>query len=175
MARLPDPAVRERWLRLIQRQQQSKLTIADFCNSQDVSIAQIDEPNQPLEPTKIRCNRSRLEQRRRLGSPQIFFDRLMQKVEEASVSFSACSDRSPHSFMISLADEAAGALRDLSVDHTSMDDTKFLVLANRQFIPVNGYGRNDLQGGPLGRNSNEAFSNHIKSVESHGGTGDGHS
>lgn len=39
MARLPDPAVYTRWSRLIQRHQQSDLTIADFCDQHGVSTA----------------------------------------------------------------------------------------------------------------------------------------
>ena len=72
MARLPNPAVRQRWSRLIQLHQQSNLTIADFCDSQSVSIAsfyawrrKMREPleqdgeflavqiNQPLEPLAL--------------------------------------------------------------------------------------------------------------------------
>ena len=39
MARLPNPAVRQRWSRLIQLHHQSNLTVADFCDSQSISIA----------------------------------------------------------------------------------------------------------------------------------------
>ena len=39
MARLPNPAVRQRWSRLIQLHHQSNLTVADFCGSQSISIA----------------------------------------------------------------------------------------------------------------------------------------
>lgn len=39
MARLPAPAARERWSRLIQLQKQPDLTIADFCDLHGVSTA----------------------------------------------------------------------------------------------------------------------------------------
>ena len=39
MARLPDPAVHQRWTHLIQRHEQSDLTIADFCDQHGVSTA----------------------------------------------------------------------------------------------------------------------------------------
>jgi hypothetical protein len=37
MARLPNPAVRQRWSRLIQLHEHSDLSIAEFCDSHDVS------------------------------------------------------------------------------------------------------------------------------------------
>lgn len=37
MARLPDPAVREQWSRLIRLHEQSDLTVADFCDLHEVS------------------------------------------------------------------------------------------------------------------------------------------
>ena len=39
MARRPDPAVRSRWQTLIDAQQQSGLTIAEFCERKHVSTA----------------------------------------------------------------------------------------------------------------------------------------
>jgi len=39
MARQPDPAVRSRWLSLVQLQSQSDLTIAGFCEFHNVSTA----------------------------------------------------------------------------------------------------------------------------------------
>ena len=39
MARLPDPAVHQRWSSLIQRHEQSDLTIADFCDQHGISTA----------------------------------------------------------------------------------------------------------------------------------------
>jgi len=39
MARLPDPDARDRWSRLITQQQQSNLTIAEFCQRNAVSTA----------------------------------------------------------------------------------------------------------------------------------------
>ena len=39
MARLPDPAVYERWSRLIRLHDQSDLTIAAFCDSHGISTA----------------------------------------------------------------------------------------------------------------------------------------
>ena len=39
MPRKPDPAVRERWLRLIELQRDSNLTVADFCRQREISQA----------------------------------------------------------------------------------------------------------------------------------------
>ena len=39
MARQPDPAVRSRWLSLVQLQSQSGLTVTEFCESHGVSTA----------------------------------------------------------------------------------------------------------------------------------------
>ena len=39
MVRLPDPAVRHRWSRLIQLREQSDLAIYDFCDLHEVSTA----------------------------------------------------------------------------------------------------------------------------------------
>lgn len=39
MARSPNPAVHQRWSRLIERYQQSDLTIADFCDQNGISTA----------------------------------------------------------------------------------------------------------------------------------------
>ena len=39
MARLPDPAVRQRWSELISLYERSELTVVDFCDLHDVSTA----------------------------------------------------------------------------------------------------------------------------------------
>ena len=53
MARQPDPAVRSRWQSLIELQPQSGMTVAEFCDSRDVSTAAFYQWRRKLsqEPT----------------------------------------------------------------------------------------------------------------------------
>ncbi|PAY20983.1 hypothetical protein CKO51_02740 [Rhodopirellula sp. SM50] len=49
MVRLPDPAVRQRWSRLIQLHEQSDLAISDFCDLHEVSTASFYRWRQRLQ------------------------------------------------------------------------------------------------------------------------------
>jgi hypothetical protein len=49
MVRMPDPAVRQRWSRLIQLREQSDLAISDFCDLHEVSTASFYRWRQKLQ------------------------------------------------------------------------------------------------------------------------------